>query len=82
MAFERGAISAAGEHCGLDWRKLNFVPLTEYWRSKQASERKLALIILIHGISQGIGQGETRSFGPCTDAMRRNIETRLAFRPS
>lgn len=81
LVVERGVLSAAGEHCGLDWQKLNFLPLMSYWRnSKRASERKMALITLLHGIMQGVSKPNAQAMGPCTDAMRRNLEARLAFR--
>jgi hypothetical protein len=81
LVVDRGVLSAAGEHCGLDWQKLNFLPLMSYWRnSKQSSERKMALITLLHGIMQGVAKPKAQAVGPCTDAMRRNLEARLAFR--
>jgi hypothetical protein len=81
LVFERGILSAAGEHCGLDWQKLNFQPLMSYWRnSRRASERQIALVTLLHGIMQGFAKSDARAIGPCTDAMRRNLEVRLAFR--
>lgn len=82
MVVQRGVLSAAGEHCGLDWRKLNFLPLMSYWRdSRKVSERKLALISLLHGIMQGASKPQVEAGGPCTDTRRREIEARLAFRP-
>jgi hypothetical protein len=76
----RGILSAAGQRCGLDWEKQNFVPMMAYWRQQQKkSPRQMALVALLHGIMQGIASPKDPE--PCTDQMRRNLEPRLVFRP-
>lgn len=76
----RAVFSAAGEHCGPDWQRLNFLPMMSHWRaSKKASDRQLALIAILHGYAQQQIKKNFVQRGACTDAMRRDIEARLAF---
>lgn len=77
----RAVLSAMGEHCGLDWRRLNYLPMMSHWRNGLKSpERKVALIALLHGVAQGQIETTLVKRGPCTDADRRQIESRLSFR--
>lgn len=76
----RAVLSAMGEHCGLDWQRLNYLPMMSYWRGALKSERKVALVALLHGIAQGQIQTVLVKRGPCTDAARRDVEARLPFR--
>ena len=77
----RAVLSAMGEQCGLDWQRLNYLPMMAHWRNAlKSSERKMALIALLHGIAQGQIGPVLAKRGPCTDAARRDIEARLAFR--
>lgn len=77
----RAVLSAMGEHCGLDWQRFNYLPMMAHWRNAlKSSERKMALIALLHGIAQGQIVPVLAKRGPCTDAVRRDIEARLAFR--
>jgi hypothetical protein len=82
LIIRRGALSAAAEHCGLDWRATNFAPMMAYWRSTMSkNERQMALIALVHGIMQGISKQTVTERGPCTDQDRRNLDSSLSFRP-
>jgi hypothetical protein len=77
----RGILSGAAVRCGLDWQRLNFVPMMTYWRRTQKkSERQMAAIGLVHGIMQGISNPRPDT-APCTDEQRRNLAARLAFAP-
>jgi len=77
----RGVVSAMAERCGLDWRRLNYLPMMAYWRTTLKSpERKLTLISLLHGITQGQIEKALLKRGPCSDGERRHIESSLTFR--
>lgn len=77
----RAVLSAMGEHCGLDWRRLNYLPMMSHWRNAlKSTERKLTLIALLHGVAQGQIETVLVKRGPCNDADRRQIESRLSFR--
>jgi hypothetical protein len=77
----RAFLSAMGEHCGLDWKRINYLPMMAHWRDALKSpERKLTLIALFHGIAQGQFEAILRKRGPCSDADRLRTEARLAFR--
>lgn len=77
----RGVISAMAERCGLDWRRLNYLPMMAYWRTTLKSpKRKLTLIGLLHGITQGQIENALVKRGSCSDAERRQIESSLPFR--
>jgi hypothetical protein len=78
---DRAVLSAMGEHCGLDWQRLNYLPMMAHWRNVlKSSGRKMALISLLHGIAQGQIQTALVQRGSCTDADRQKIEVRLSFR--
>jgi hypothetical protein len=78
LVITRGALSAAAEHCALDWQGRNFVPMMAYWRhTLKKNERQMALIGLLHGITQGIGKGNAKL--ACTDEMRKNVDRQLTF---
>ena len=39
----RAVLSAMGEQCGLDWQRLNYLPMMAHWRNAlKSSERKMA----------------------------------------
>jgi hypothetical protein len=77
----RAVLSAMGEHCGLDWQRLNYLPMMSHWRTTLKSpERKVALVAMLHGIAQGQVGITIAKRGPCTDAVRRDTEARLPFR--
>ncbi|KTQ84640.1 hypothetical protein NS226_21450 [Aureimonas ureilytica] len=74
--WKQGEISAMAEACGLDWQALSFQPMMAYWRRLGKSQKELALIAGYHGAAQGY----TGKAGPCTDEMRRKLETQLPFK--
>lgn len=79
VVISRAALSAAAEHCGLDWKTRNFVPMMAYWRQTiKKNERQMALIAILHGLSQEFGKQGFKS--ACTDEMRQNIDRQLTFR--
>ena len=80
--IRRGVLSGIAEHCGLDWQRRNFVPMMAYWRTTvKKSERQLALVGVVHGITRGRPQAIMRSQGPCTDQARQSVDGQLSFRP-
>ncbi len=82
QVISRAALSAVGEHCRLDWRQQNFLPMMDYWRVRQKkSERQLALVALLHGFMQAEMQKTFASKPPCNERDRRDVAARLPFRP-
>jgi hypothetical protein len=82
LVIRRGVLSAAAEHCGLDWQRKNFEPMMTYWRhTMKKNERQMALIGLTHGIMQGLSKQTVAQRGPCTDQDRGNLDSSLSFRP-
>jgi hypothetical protein len=74
---ETGSISVVAEHCGLDWQRRNFEPLMKHHRERlRMSERQLALISLLHGITMGV-VGETVRRTPCSPELKVSTEKRL-----
>jgi hypothetical protein len=54
--------------------------MTRYWRNEmKKNERQMALITLVHGITQGMTEAQLR--GKCTDQMRQGLEAQLDFKP-
>lgn len=77
----RGVLSAVAERCGLDWRRQNFIPMMAYWRTQQKkSERQLALVALLHGVTQGQAERSLQARPPCTNQQREDIAAKLPFR--
>ncbi len=80
--IQRGALTGAAMHCGLDWQKRNFAPMMAYWREKaRKNDRQIALISLLHGIVQGITQPNASAPPHCPEDVRRGVEARLTFNP-
>ena len=82
QVISRAALSAVGEHCRLDWRQQNFLPMMDYWRARQKkSDRQLALVAILHGFMQADVQKTFASKPPCNERDRRDVAARLPFRP-
>ncbi len=82
LIISRAALSAVGEHCGLDWRQQNFLPMMAYWRARhKKTERQLALVAILHGIMQGQVQQWFATKPACTERDRRDVAARLPFGP-
>jgi len=80
VIITRGVLSAAGEHCGLDWQGRNFLPMMEYWRNQmKKTERQLVLAGLVHGIMQSMPNPDAQT--KCSEQMRENVDRRLSFQP-
>jgi hypothetical protein len=80
IVISRGALSGAAELCGLDWAKRNFEPMMTYWRRTQKkNERQMALIGIVHGITQGFGNAGLKS--GCTNELRERVDSQLNFKP-
>jgi hypothetical protein len=80
VIMHRGILSAAGEHCGLDWQARNFTPMMAYWRrDMKKTERQMALVGMLHGIMQGMAKPTGRA--PCSPSERQNLEQVLPFKP-
>ena len=69
---EAGSISVVAEHCGLDWQRRNFEPLMKHHRERlRMSERQLALVSLLHGITMGVVGETVRRTPPRTEGVNR-----------
>lgn len=80
--IQRGALSGAAVHCGLDWQKRNFEPMMAYWRqTARKNDRQIAFISLLHGIVVGMTQPGSAGPAHCPDAVRQGVEARLTFKP-
>ncbi len=78
----RGLFSGGAAYCGLDWEKRNYLPMMNYWRNqKKKNERQLALIGIIHGVMIEQIQANFASKGKCPDEMRKDVESKLDFKP-
>ena len=74
---DAATISVMAEHCGLDWRGRNFVPLMKHHRGKLAmSERQMALVGLLHGITMGTLEKDVRAT-PCSPQRKEQVERKL-----
>jgi len=80
IVIHRGSLSGAAEVCGLDWAKRNFEPMMTYWRhTAKKNERQMALIGIMHGITQEFGRAGFKS--GCTKELREGVDRQLTFKP-
>ena len=70
-----GTMSGAAAYCGLDWEEVSYSPMMNHWRTEShKSERQMAIIAVIHGVSQGRAQEALKSQGPCTADFRAQMK--------
>jgi hypothetical protein len=75
-----GIISVLAEHCELDWEKRNFFPLMRHHRETlKMTERQMALVGLLHGVTMGAYE-ETVRKNTCTPEAKVATEKRLLAR--
>lgn len=72
-----GTVSVAAEHCQLDWRVRNFLPMMRRYREiSKLSDRQMALISMLHGITMGaLADAVQRT--PCSSEMKATIDKKL-----
>jgi hypothetical protein len=78
----QGSTSALAEFCGLDFKR-SFVPMMTYYRRQQKmNERSLAIVAMVHGISQGrLASALKREEAKCSDEMRAKFDETLPKLP-
>jgi hypothetical protein len=78
---DRGVISGAAEHCGLDWRGRNLAPLVSHLRDTlRKNDRALALAAYLHGSMQDRTRNAYAQAGPCSEQAKRTLDGRLSFK--
>jgi hypothetical protein len=71
-------VSAAAEHCGLDWRNESYLPMMAGWRAMpEISDRKLALVGWTHGFVQGQALEAFEAIGVCDEQNRAAVQSLL-----
>jgi hypothetical protein len=74
-----GAQTALAEWCGLDWQQRSFLPMMRHYRHVfKFNERQMSLVALVHGIQQGMLEGQLKAKGACDAATRDKIEAQLS----
>jgi hypothetical protein len=78
----QGSTSALVASCGLDYKR-SFVPMMTYYRRQQKmNERSLAIVAMVHGISQGrLASALEKEQAKCSDEMRANLDAKLPKLP-
>lgn len=73
-----GGRSAFVAWCGLDANRRSVLPfMQQLRRSKQYSERQLALLAVVHGIQQSITAEQLKAKGECDEASRKRLDAQL-----
>ena len=77
-ALMTGARSAVARWCGLDADRRSLMPMTRHLRQKLGfSGRQMALVVIIHGIQQGIVAEQLKARGVCDAATRSQLDAQL-----
>ena len=80
--MNRGILSGAAKHCDMEWTRRNFLPMMAHWRhTVKKSPCQMAVIGLLHGITQGMTEPRTDAEKKCSDQLRQNLELGLTFKP-
>jgi hypothetical protein len=70
----RGVLTAELEACAMDWQGRSYLPYMQRLRARRRySDRQLAYLGFLHGISQGAAGRALATRAPCTDAERQNL---------
>lgn len=74
----RGILSAMAEYCSLDWENRSFSPFMQQERSKgKWSDKQMAFIGGLHGMTQGGAHKSFQSKGACDEAFRKKAAAML-----
>jgi hypothetical protein len=77
-ALMTGTRSAVARWCGLDADRRSLVPMTRHLRQKLGfNGRQVALVVIIHGIQQGIVAEQLKARGACDAATRSQLDAQL-----
>jgi hypothetical protein len=80
QVIEVGKISGQAKWCSLDWQK-SYLALTKSARNQGYSDKQLAFIGLLHGVTQGIVERSMRG-KKCDDAEKEKVRTLCDKSPS
>ncbi len=73
--IDRGFISTFADWCGLDWKNRSFFPFMEYERLKgKWSDKDMAYMGMLHGVSMGVLQTELKKKGDCPADSKKRVE--------
>ena len=73
----QSATAALMKFCGLDYKR-SFLPMMMHYRNEQMNDRKLALIALLHGISQGQQlQALQKQLKKCPEDLKAKLDAAL-----
>jgi len=73
-AIEAGEISGLGAWCHLDWDS-HYRSLTAAARARKMSDKEVAFISFLHGISQGLALKSKSA--PCSESDREQVAAKL-----
>ncbi len=77
--IETGIVSAFAEWCKVEWTRRNYLPFMRAERAKKLwSDRQLAYIGVLHGITVGFYAKQFAQGGSCPEERRKQIEFILA----
>ena len=68
------SLSAAAAWCGVEWQNSHYLRLMQQERaSRRWSDKQMAYIGLLHGITQGTLERQHAASGACDDGTRSNV---------
>jgi hypothetical protein len=73
--INRGYITAAAQHCNLDWKQKSFIPFL--LETNVYPEAIKTYLVKLHGFSQGIFLAALKSHGHCDQTMKETTSKRL-----
>lgn len=82
QTIERGLLTARIEACALDWQRLSYLRYMAALRSSgRYSDKQMAYVGMLHGITQGIAQGQmAEGEQACDDDERTRLIAEAASR--
>lgn len=74
VVVDRGIFSATAEWCGYEWKDSSFSAFMQKQRSSgKWTDKQLAYIGLIHGVTMGTMESQFEKAGKCTEQYKKSI---------
>lgn len=74
--IDRGMISVYSEWCGMDYKEQSYLPFMTHERAKKKwSDKQIAYIGVLHGVTMGLFKEKVSALGTCPDQLKQKLKT-------